>query len=409
MWYRRLAAVSAVLAVGNSSFAAEPPPASPNAIYNSIRRDPAPVATPEVESILVDDLQPARPKVWAEADYLLWFERRQRVPLLVGTLPDSMVNTADRQSSPANPLYPTNGRIDFGAISGLSARVGCQLSDRLGLDFGGFVLERSSIERSFASPGSPSLVRTYILPATGVLQNLFSAKIDPNGYPGSVRVDADTRFWGIDGNARTPWYTIFADRNDLLAGFRYLDLQENLGINDRSDLGGGRVVNTVSDNFHTQNRIYVAQIGLQSYFAGSGRFDLGYSAKFGVGGASQRVDISGSNTLTGLPDERTGLYSQATNIGSYERSKLVAVGEIGFKLGYGITERVRAQVGYNILYVSSVVRPGLALDSAVNDANIRYVANPTPDAVNRRPAFDFGRASSDFYSQGLTVGLSIGY
>ena len=251
-------------------------------------------------------------------------------------------------------------------------------------------------------------MRTYILPATGVLQNLFSAKIDPNGYAGSVRVRADSRFWGVDGNARTPWYTVFADRNDLLVGFRYLDLEENLNIDDRAEFGGGGV-NTVSDNFRTRNRIYVGQVGFQSHWASSGRLNLGYFAKFGVGGASQRVDISGNNTLTGLPDERTGLYTQATNTGSFERSKLVAVGEIGFKFGYSITERISAQVGYNILYVSSVVRPGLALDSAVNDANIRFVADPTPDAINRRPTFDFGRASSDFYAQGLTVGLSIGY
>lgn len=374
--------------------------------------DLAPVqtaSTAEADAIIASEPARAVPKIWAEADYLLWFERRQGVPLLVGTIPDSMVNTPNGLTGAANPLYPTNGKIDFRGINGLSARAGGQLTDVYGLDVGGFVLEKQNVDESFASTGTPSLVRTYLQPSSGVLQNLFSARIDPNGYPGSVRVHADSRLWGIDGNVRREWFHIFADRNDLLVGFRYINLAENLSINDRSDLGGGQFVNTVSDNFRTQNDIYVAQIGLQSAWYGYGRFDLGYFAKFGLGGARQRVEISGNNTFTGLPTENTGLYTQATNIGTFERTKGVAVGEVGFKIGYHVTDRINVQVGYNVLYVSSVVRPGAALDAAVNDANIRFIANPPADAINRRPNFDFARASTDFVAQGLTAGLSIRY
>ncbi len=165
----------------------------------------------------------------------------------------------------------------------------------------------------------------------------------------------------------------------------------------------------MSDHFRTRNEIYVGQVGFQSFWQGSGRFDLEYTVKFGLGGAKQRVEISGNNTLTGFPDENTGLYTQAGNIGVFERDKFVAVGEIGFKLGYRITPRVSFQAGYSILWVSSVVRPGLAIDPAVNDSNIRFVADPPADAINRRPTFDFGRASSDFFAQGLTAGFAIRY
>lgn len=339
---------------------------------------------------------------------MLWFERRQRVPLLVGSLPDSMVNTPDGTSSPATPLYPTNGRIDFRAISGLSARVGGRVNDQLGFDIGGFVLERSTIDRSFSSPGSPSLIRTYIQPTDTRGINLFFAKLDPNGYAGSIRVQADSELYGIDGHARTPWYHVFADRSDLLVGLRYINLNENLNITSGVVFPEGSTLD-VADNFRARNHIYAGQVGFQSYWSNNGRFDLNYFAKLGVGGASQRVEISGSNSETGSPDEASGLYVQPSNAGVYERTKFVMIGEIGFKLGYRFTERVHAQVGYNILYVSSVVRPGLALDPVVNDANIRFVAEPVADPINRRPAFDFSRASSDFYAQGLTVGFTIQY
>ncbi len=405
MWHRILSAWVSTLAGTGLAMAAD---ALPSRLPVPVPTEPAPCLSPEADAAILAEAPPAGPRVWAEADYLLWFERRQGVPLLVGSVPDAMVNTPGGLTGPATPLYPTNGRIDFGAINGVGGRVGGQLSERLGLDIGGFVLERSSLERSFRSPGSPSLVRTYIQPSRGLVQNLLSAKIDPNGYPGSVRVDADTRLWGLDGNVRLPWYRFLADRNDLLLGFRYLNLREGLSINDRADLAGGQVANTVSDNFRTQNHIYVAQVGMQSYWSGR-RWGLEYFAKLGVGGASQRVEIFGNNTLTGLPDENTGLYTQRTNIGTFERDKTVAVGEIGFKLGYRITERVNIHAGYNILYVSSVVRPGAALDRVVNDSNIRFVADPPADPISRRPEFDFHRASTDFFAQGLVAGLSFQY
>ena len=399
MWPRLLSAWLSTLACAGMATAAD-------ALTPALLQ--APCAPPEIEAAIIEEAPAAGPRIWAEADYLLWFERRQGVPLLVGSLPDSVANAPGGLTSAANPLYPSNGKLDFGAISGVAGRIGGQLTDGFGLDVGGFVLERSTLERSFASAGSPSLVRTYFQPSTGALLNLFSARGGPGGYPGSVRVDADTRLYGIDGNVRLPWYRVFSDRNDLLLGVRYLDLAEGLSINDRSDLAGGTVVNTVSDNFRTRNRIYVGQVGMQSFWYGR-RWGLEYFARLGLGGASQRVEIFGRNTLTGFPDENTGLYTQRGNIGVFERDKAVAVGEVGFKLGYRVTERVNLQVGYDILYVSSVVRPGAALDRVVNDANIRFVANPPADAINNRPEFNFARASTDFFAQGLTAGLSVRY
>ncbi len=419
MWYRILSAWVATLAGSGLVMADGTPPMATSPLFGG--HQPAAAASTatnplfgahqvssQADSAIAAEPEAVGPRIWGEVDYLLWFERRQRVPLLVGTLKDSLVNTADGVSSTATPLYPTNGRISFGGINGLSARIGGQVADGFGLDIGGFALERSSIERTFSSSGSPSLLATFTRPGDGRGVNLFFAKLPPNGYAGSIRVEADSQLWGIDGNVRRPWYHLVADRTDLLSGFRYVNLHENLSINNRSDLSDGSILR-VTDQFRTQNHIYVAQIGLQSYWYGSGRWDLNYFGKIGLGGASQRVEIAGNNTLTGFEDEKTGLYTQASNIGNYERNKFVAVGELGLKLGYRITERLHAQAGYNVLYVSSVVRPGPALDPVVNDANITYVANPPADPINRRPAFSFARASTDFYAQGLTLGLSLQY
>ncbi len=419
MWYRILSAWVATLAGSGLVMADGSTPMAPSPLFGGHQ----PAATPptatsplfgghqlssQADTAIAAESEAVGPRVWGEVDYLLMFERRQRVPLLVGTLKDSLVNTADGVSSTATPLYPTNGRISFGGINGLSARIGGQVADGFGLDIGGFALERSSLERTFTSEGTPSLIRNYTSGATGRGVNFFVAKIAPNDYAGAVRVQADSQLWGIDANFRRPWYHLFADRTDLLAGVRYLNLRESLNIDNASFFPNGGVI-AVSDSFRTQNHIYVAQVGLQSFWYGSGRWDLNYFGKIGLGGASQRVEIAGSNFFSGLPDQNTGLYTQANNIGNFERNKFVAVGELGLKLGYRITERLHAQVGYNVLYVSSVVRPGPAIDPVVNDSKLRFVKDPPADSGSPRPTFSFARASTDFYAQGLTLGLSLQY
>ena len=418
MWYRILSAWVATLAgsglvMADTPMATSPlfgghqPAAAPSTATNSLFG--AHQLSSQADSAIAADPEAVGPRVWGEVDYLLWFERRQRVPLLVGTLKDSLVNSAESVSSTeTNPLYPTNGRVSFGGINGLSARIGGQVADGFGLDIGGFALERSSLEREFRSEGSPSLIRTYTSAVQGKGINFFVAKIAPNGYAGAIRVQADSQLWGIDANFRRPWYHLIADRTDLLAGVRYLNLRESLNIDNAAFFPNGNVIG-ISDNFRTQNHIYVAQIGLQSYWYGSGRWDLNYFGKIGLGGASQRVEIDGVNFIGGLPDQNTGLYTQANNIGVFERNKFVAVGELGLKLGYRITERLHAQVGYNVLYVSSVVRPGPAIDPVINDSKLRYLANRPADSADPRPTFTFARASTDFYAQGLTLGLSLQY
>lgn len=71
--------------------------------------------------------------------------------------------------------------------------------------------------------------------------------------------------------------------------------------------------------------------------------------------------------------------------------------------------RVSFRVGYNILWVSSVVRPGAAIDPVINDSGIRFVANPPADPTSARPTFSWERATTDAWIQGLTLGASVGF
>ena len=53
------------------------------------------------------------------------------------------------------------------------------------------------------------------------------------------------------------------------------------------------------------------------------------------------------------------------------------------------------------------MRPGSAIDPVINDSAIRFIANPPPDTVNRRPVFDFDAARDDVWTQGVVFGMSL--
>lgn len=355
-------------------------------------------------------LDPAiHPRVWVTGEYLLGYTRPQGVPTLIGSVPDAPATTGTNGQLPAGTpvteLFPRSGKLRYGSQPGVRARVGAAVTDGFGADVGGFYLSSGSDEATATSPGSPVLFRGYTRALDGSAVYLFASI--PGRYSGSVAAAADTRAWGIDANARFGGFSLYSDVNDVLFGVRYLNLQESLTVGIRSEFAGGNV-GTISDTFRTSNHVYVGQAGFNSRVF-MGRFTLDLVDKFGVGGAAQRVEVSGRNTLTGLPDQNSGLYAQPGLNGVYERNKFVAANEFGVSLGFSPVPRVSLSVGYNILWVSSVARPGPAIDRVINDSQIRYLSDPPADPNSRRPAFDWNRATTDAWIQGLTLGVNVGF
>jgi hypothetical protein len=124
-----------------------------------------------------------------------------------------------------------------------------------------------------------------------------------------------------------------------------------------------------------------------------------------MGDMHEVVKVSGATTITDATGAHTsggGLLAQGSNIGNYSRDRFALVPELGLNFGYQLTDCVRLFVGYNLLYVSTVARPGDQIDRTVNPTQIPRLggAGLTGPA---RPAFMFG--GTDFYAQGLNLGV----
>jgi hypothetical protein len=91
----------------------------------------------------------------------------------------------------------------------------------------------------------------------------------------------------------------------------------------------------------------------------------------------------------------TGLLALDSNIGSDERDVFTFLPEAGAKLRYGLTSRLKFNVGYTFLFFPDVVMAGTLIDPIL-DLN-RPQSVPTP-----QPRFEH----DCFYLHGLDLGLS---
>jgi hypothetical protein len=105
------------------------------------------------------------------------------------------------------------------------------------------------------------------------------------------------------------------------------------------------------------------------------------------------------------------LLAQSTNSGVHAGNSFCVVPEAQVNIGCNITRWLRAYVGYDYLYISQVARASSQIDLSVNSNLVPAFAGGTvlpPTAGGpARPAFTMNR--TDFWAQGITVGMELRY
>src|SRR4029078_6532658 len=134
---------------------------------------------------------------------------------------------------------------------------------------------------------------------------------------------------------------------------------------------------------------------------------LGLSGKLGLGVTEQRLLIDGNTVRTApggaAPPCPGGILATAANRGRFQESHFALVPELGVSVGWWLTPQLRASVGYNLIYWTDVIRPGLQIDRHVNPALVPADRTYNPNAPVTRTSPLWQR--SDFSAEGLTVGF----
>lgn len=374
------------------------------------------------------------PRFYVRGEYLLWAIKDDHAPPLVTTGDFGFASFVPGNVSLPGALNRGDTVVLFGGdvtnnpFQGGRFTAGMYLNDcgSKAIEVGGFFLGQRQADFAVSSAQVPFLGRPFFAanpgPAPDFPREFLEVVAAPGTQVGSVRINAPSRLYGLNADLVCKLCCGCDYRVNAFGGARYLNLQESLSITEDNVLirpaanfpAGTRFI--VNDTFSTRNQFYGADVGVNGRCQ-FGRFDLDGFARIALGSTRQTVDISGSQTVI-QPGGRTsnfvgGLLALPSNIGSFSRDRFSVVPELGFTLGYNVTDQVRLSVGYNFLYWSSVVRPGGQINRNLDILQIpNFTAPPSPPfgptlptTPVRQPQFKF--EDTDFWAHGLTVGVEI--
>lgn len=305
----------------------------------------------------------------------MWWARKMQAPPLVTTGFQPAPGTHPGVLGFPGTSVTFGGPIDFGTFSGGRFNAGIWLDDCqcCGLEGTFFFLGRQRVTYLAGSDQNPFIGRPFFdilnqREAAEVVSTQAGANINPQS--GQVTANASSRLWGAEANGLFNLCYDFNFRVYGLAGFRYLDLQEDLNVAENVfDINStDRFI--IGDQFATHNHFYGGQAGLRAELYWR-RWQLDLTGKCAVGATHQVIDINGQTLIVraGAPSPVMPgglLTGQGTNIGIFTANRFSVVPEVGLNVGYQITDNWRLYVGYNLLYWTNVARPGDQIDRGVN-------------------------------------------
>ncbi len=353
-------------------------------------------------------------------DYLLWWTKSANLPPLVTTSP---IDTPQDQAG----ILGQDTAILFGGGTDPGSRSGARFT----LSFSSDPCQESALEASYffigdkgvnfsqtSANGDPILARPFFNVDTS-LQDAVQIAFPDVAIDSQLTATLANELQSFELLGREALFREGGRRVDVLYGYRYSRFAERLAIDhvftsgpDNLQVPEGTLVQG-SDVFAAGNEFHGAELGIAGqtqYY----RWSLEGVAKVALGGTRSRATINGTTTIT-VPGEdavttQGGLLAQPTNIGSYSQSNFTAIPEVGLTAGFQLTPRLKATVGYSLIYWSRVARPGDQIDAGTvaGSPDVLVNVNPTQfsggDLVGV-PAPQFRFITSDFWTQGLSFGL----
>jgi hypothetical protein len=241
----------------------------------------------------------------------------------------------------------------------------------------------------------------------------FSLPDDPSRVRGSgiitggVEVVNNLRLWGAELNGVISLYRKPSWELSGVIGLRYLDLTESLNLTALIEGVSGPYagqLGVVKDAFSTRNQFLGGTLGLRESYS-SGRLSVDLTARVSLGVNHQVQDIAGGfwsvNFSAPYASGTEGIFAQPSNEGRSSSNTFAVVPEVQLKIGYAITPRWRATIGYDFLYYSNVMRPSDQMDRSVPKGQTFNQADPTVSTTSPSRL----SKSTDFFAHGVSVGM----
>jgi hypothetical protein len=215
-----------------------------------------------------------------------------------------------------------------------------------------------------SSDGDPIFARPFFNTETGLEDAQLVAY--PSVVTGAMQIDARIRASSVNVLGRCNWLRWDGGHLDFSGGYRFFRFRESLSLRE-SLVSTIRVV----DDFDTVNDFHGVDLGaVFGLRRGGWLFDV--TTKVALGDMRQRLDIEGSTTVAGNPSVTVpgGWLAAPSNIGVYTNHEFVAIPELGLRVAFVAFDIIQLSVGYNMMYVSSVIRTGSQIDDTINPSQL---------------------------------------
>ncbi|MFP6620161.1 MAG: BBP7 family outer membrane beta-barrel protein [Pirellulaceae bacterium] len=334
-------------------------------------------------------------QTWVHLDYLLGWRKGQHVPALVTTSVDGTdIADAGQLGLASTSILLGNehlvdgprpgGRIDFGRwLANGETAIGGRF----------YALSDSSSSHVFDATTHSILARPFFNVVSGEQDALIV--LFPGTDTGSIQVTSGASLSGGDIYLRQSWCQIGFACVDLITGYQFTQIDEQLHIQSTSTNQSVQSLE-VLDQFDTRNVFHCGLLGLISETEGT-CWSLTLLAKVGLGSTQETVRVDGTTVITDLSGGTNtisgGLLAKDSNIGTHTQDEFTVVPELNVRYTQHITECVDVSLGYTYIYWSKVVQPGDQIDM-----NIDTTPGATLPAMNM--------VSDDYWMQSLDFGIT---
>lgn len=387
---------------------------------------PSGYTTPMADS-LTDT--PSATSWWASAELLVWWTKNSPNPVpLTTSAPLSAFFNPDNHGPPGalgnSDTTIVLGGSDIVRPAQLGGRftLGAWLSDdaRSGVEASFLFLSHSNITKTAAADDTQFLTVPF---QNVIFDPAFSDTLVlnvPGVAYGGAELHSFQQVYGAELNGLWKLRETNGLTWQLLGGYRFFNVNEELSLATTYHTvpeAPEQLYSNTIDQFETQNYFNGGQLGLRGEWT-RGNWFFATTAKVALGSTHEVVNIRGATSTNAgpafasvIPDTTVpgGVFTQPTNIGRTSRNQFAVLPELTLRLGAQVTSHVRAFVGYNILYLSSIARPGDQIDGSLNLTQSAAALGVPPLGLigppNPAPRFQ----TTDFWAQGLSLGAEIAW
>lgn len=389
---------------------------------------------------------------WLETDYLFWAFKKSPLPVPLVTSASLDDPLPGALGQPGTKILMGDKGIDMRWRNGFRVALGTGIEccSCLGVEANFFLFPQKSHHQSIQTSGEPGSlnVAVPIYDVTGLWglkgvpgETVFilPGPLEGPGFKGRFSLKVTSKLQGSELNVLATMIDRCSFSIDVLAGIRWLQLQESLSfVGKTAALPNAPIAEgfyNFKDSFSTNNNFYGPQFGLKANYK-IDRWLLKGFAKIALGCMNQSVRIHGkSQTSDGNLFYMTkntahevlagGIFSEPTNQGTHHHNRFAIVCEANINIAYQFTHWFELGVGYNFLWANQLLYPGKQIDRKINptrtslaQASRRSVGigpdTPIPFGESASASLPTGpkrphpkHRSTDLWAQGLIISFNV--